>query len=161
MDTLDFTVQLLPSEETTGPELTEQIQLIINGTTITPLIDPRALLINRKISTIDLFTCSCGCPGCAGWHEGIALRYRKHTVEWRLLDDATQRGEYGLNRYYCFDKANYADVSDRVLDAMVKIDSSATDFNLAKTLRYYEWYYRYFDAQDTFSKIKASFNHLT
>lgn len=51
------------------------------------------------------FTCDCGVAGCAGIWDGIYVKIRKHTVEWRLKPDS---GYDFLNqRFYSFDRVQY------------------------------------------------------
>lgn len=54
------------------------------------------------------FSCGCGVAGCAGIHDGIAVRPRKHTIEWRLPKDMGY--EFLGKNFFSFDRAHYMDV---------------------------------------------------
>lgn len=52
------------------------------------------------------FTCSCGVAGCSGIWDGIHVKWRKNSVEWR-----TQCERYGYSfldkQFYSFDRKEY------------------------------------------------------
>lgn len=52
------------------------------------------------------FTCSCGIAGCASIWDGIHVKWRKNSVEWR-----TQGKRYGYSfidkQFYSFDRQEY------------------------------------------------------
>lgn len=61
------------------------IQIVINNKVITHLFDPEEFvfpLIEDKTVNLFLFTCSCGVPGCAGWHDGFHVLTTKDQVIW-------------------------------------------------------------------------------
>lgn len=51
------------------------------------------------------FSCSCGEPGCAGIWNGIRIKPRKHTIEWRA---SLQDGYKFLDKhFFSFDRQQY------------------------------------------------------
>ena len=97
--------------------------LILNGKEYSPeeyTIDTSALIFqsmdsriwydkrNHTISDASgfyAFNCSCGEPGCAGYWNGIRVKVRKKTVEWRV----TVEDGYGFlgQNFFSFDKNQY------------------------------------------------------
>lgn len=60
---------------------------------------------DSKASSFYPFTCSCGEPGCAGIWNGIRVKNRRKTVEWRT---SKEDGYKFLDKqFYSFDKAQY------------------------------------------------------
>lgn len=58
------------------------------------------------------FTCSCGVAGCASIWDGIYVKERKHTIEWRIPEN---QGYKFLNkRFYSFDKVEYLSEIERL-----------------------------------------------
>lgn len=66
-------------------------------------------------SDFEPFTCSCGISGCAGIWNGILVKWRKNTVEWRL----PKRIKHGYNfldkSFYSFDREEYEQVAKDVM----------------------------------------------
>lgn len=60
------------------------------------------------------FTCSCGDAGCAGVWDGIYVRLRKHSVEWR----AAKEDGYGFlgKTFFSFDREQYEREFDHFLN---------------------------------------------
>lgn len=58
------------------------------------------------------FSCSCGVAGCAGIWDGIYVKNRKHTVEWRIPENSG----YGFldKKFYSFRKDEYLAEIDRL-----------------------------------------------
>lgn len=81
-----------------------------------------------------LFSCSCGAAGCAGIWDGIHVKVRKHSVEWRA------RKEYGygfLNKqFYSFDRAQYTKAI-RSFFGWLKINSWDVDHKMCVDLGHY------------------------
>lgn len=60
---------------------------------------------DTKESNFYPFTCSCGEPGCAGIWNGVRVKNRRKTVEWRT---SKEDGYTFLDKqFYSFDKAQY------------------------------------------------------
>ncbi len=58
------------------------------------------------------FTCSCGIAGCAGIWDGIHLKLRKHTVEWRVGKNMGY--DFLGKRYFQFDRTEYFKILDKI-----------------------------------------------
>lgn len=58
-----------------------------------------------EYSAFEPFTCSCGVAGCAGIWNGIYVKNRKYSIEWR----AKKEDGYGIldKNFYSFDKRRY------------------------------------------------------
>lgn len=56
-------------------------------------------------SSFELFSCSCGVAGCAGIGDGIYVKVRKNSVEWR----AAKEDGYGFlgKSFFSFDRKQY------------------------------------------------------
>lgn len=59
-----------------------------------------------------VFTCSCGIAGCAGIWDGIHLKVRKHTVEWRVGKNMGY--DFLGKRYFQFDRKGYFKMLDEI-----------------------------------------------
>lgn len=150
IDTLDFIIE----DDTDDTDGGKRVRLLINNSIIEPLIDEWALLSNRsKVSTVDVFTCSCGNSGCAGWHYGIKINKRKYSVEWRVLDSPEQRESYNIKRYYKFSRENYSDVTKRLTDYVL----TNIDHSMLANLR---WYFAYDDDMLTFNELMKTYNRI-
>jgi hypothetical protein len=80
--------------------------LEIDGSQISQLFDPVEFVLPLRIgktSTLFFFTCTCGIPGCAGWHEGFNVRV-DDGVKWECIDD--EKLGY-VNKTYHFDIKEY------------------------------------------------------
>ena len=65
-----------------------------------------------KYSDFYPFSCSCGVAGCASIWDGVYVKNRKHTVEWRIPKDSG----YGFlsKKFYSFRKDEYLAEIDRL-----------------------------------------------
>lgn len=93
------------------------IQILINGVPVKwNYISPYSLILNYlnhkpkdwpdyEYSAFEPFTCSCGVGGCAGIWDGIYVKVRKHSVEWRC----SKRDGYGFmpKTFFSFDRKQY------------------------------------------------------
>ena len=99
------------------------VGLVLNGKEYSPknyTIDASALIFSSMDSRIwydkrnntlsdasgfYVFNCSCGEPGCAGYWNGIRVKARKKTVEWRVtVEDGY---EFLGQNFFSFDKTQY------------------------------------------------------
>jgi len=95
----------------------EYISLVLNGEAVEGTFDYHlfAMLGSVKSITIELMTCSCGCAGCAGIFDGVAIKRRRYTVEWRDVD-------CGLPKpFYSFSVEQYDAVTKKARDYMYGI----------------------------------------
>lgn len=53
------------------------------------------------------FTCSCGVAGCASIWDGIHVKWRKYSVEWRIKDKRDGYQNILDKMFYSFDRYNY------------------------------------------------------
>lgn len=58
------------------------------------------------------FTCSCGVAGCASIWDGIYVKERKHTIEWRIPQNSGYK--FLDKRFYSFDKVEYNSEIERL-----------------------------------------------
>lgn len=68
------------------------------------------------------FTCSCGVAGCAGIWDGIYVKIRKHTVEWKVREGDGY--DFLDQRFYSFDRVQYEQTHK---DFMEWLDSFKND----------------------------------
>lgn len=97
----------------------EGFTLLLNGVAVSDeLFAPLDFALGGTETEQFIFTCSCGCPGCAGWHFGVKVKVRKHTVEWRTKHPGNDLRSSSLRSFYSFDKQQYDQVRARVLVAL-------------------------------------------
>ena len=53
------------------------------------------------------FTCSCGVAGCASVWDGIHVKWRKNSVEWRIKDKRDGYENILDKMFYSFDRKQY------------------------------------------------------
>lgn len=53
------------------------------------------------------FTCSCGVAGCASIWDGILVKWRKNSVEWRIKDKRDGYEKILDKMFYSFDRKQY------------------------------------------------------
>lgn len=58
------------------------------------------------------FTCSCGVAGCASIWDGIYIKERKHSIEWRIPENSGYK--FLDKRFYSFDKKEYLSEIERL-----------------------------------------------
>lgn len=75
----------------------------------TVVVTPRN---DNKWSEFQPFTCSCGVSGCAGIWDGVHLKVRKHTVEWRMKKNCGY--EFLDKLFFQFDREQYFDMIDKL-----------------------------------------------
>lgn len=124
MDTLDLYIHENTRTFKDEPKtIIEQIIVFTVNNEKLPLVDSLHFLLSyNKTVNIELFTCSCGVAGCAGWFDGINVKNRKHTVEWRIMDSKKQRKQTNVNRFYSFSKQNYEDSCLKCIKLLVEIE---------------------------------------
>lgn len=94
---------------------------------------------NADYSVFMPFSCSCGEAGCAGIWDGIYLKIRKHTVEWRVKSDKDGYGRLLDKRFYQFSRLDYElelksawkKLNEIALDPEVKLDDIYDNRNLS------------------------------
>jgi hypothetical protein len=59
----------------------------------------------RERSMFEPFTCSCGVSGCAGIWDGVHMKVRKKTVEWRVYKGMGY--DFLPKRFFSFNKQQY------------------------------------------------------
>lgn len=90
---------------------------VINGEPINFFTDLAAFVLNNfnnlvtyeggyTYSRFEPFTCSCGEGGCAGIWDGIYMKRRKHTVDWRVPGEE-QGYKFMPKMFFRFDKDKY------------------------------------------------------
>ena len=86
-------------------------------------------------SIFEPFTCSCGVGGCAGIWDGIYVKERGHSVEWR----ANPKDGYGfiLKSFFSFEKAQYKWAFNNLLSEIEHL-SNDFDFTLVVESGYCE-----------------------
>lgn len=79
------------------------------------------------------FTCSCGIAGCASIWDGIYVKERKHTIEWRIPENA---GYKFLDKsFYSFNKQQYQDEIERLKETLKqRTDRFISDWESVGTL---------------------------
>lgn len=55
------------------------------------------------------WTCTCGVPGCDSIWDGVHLKVRGHSVEWRIKKNMGYEG-FISKRFFTFDKSQYFDI---------------------------------------------------
>ena len=53
------------------------------------------------------FTCSCGVAGCASIWDGVHVKWRKNSVEWRIKDKRDGYEKILDKMFYSFDRKQY------------------------------------------------------
>lgn len=114
LDTID--VELIRGTRKYGEqdEPYEAVVLVLNGERIKGTFDPFEFAVPRyKNANWYLMTCSCGIAGCGGYHYGINIKRRAHTVEWR---DHEPKKDTFPKRFYAFNRSQYEAVQEKALD---------------------------------------------
>lgn len=75
----------------------------------------------RRIDRLFVFTCSCGVVGCAGWFEGIKVKYRRNTVEWKLIDPEEGNRATKIHPNYSFNRKQYEEAQAQVFRLISQI----------------------------------------
>lgn len=93
------------------------ISLILNDSPVKGTFDAYDLIgtMYAKRMLIELLTCTCGVPGCAGIFEGTKIKHRKYSVEWRDIDSGLPQ------KFYSFDVENYRATVNKARDIMYSI----------------------------------------
>ena len=115
-----LTYQLSPDySELKKKELWIGLNLSIDGKN--PLMAPndddfdiRELLISGKPGhkeAVFILTCSCGIPGCAGYHDGIKVAFSDNTVEW-IDQDQELTYQFSKGVYLSILKTLYKELRD-------------------------------------------------
>lgn len=60
-----------------------------------------------KLTNFYPFTCSCGVAGCASIWDGIHVKWRKNSVEWRIKDKRDGYENILDKMFYSFDRKQY------------------------------------------------------
>lgn len=89
---------------------------------------------NYEYSCFELFTCSCGVAACAGIWDGIYIKSRKHSIEWRM----NERDGYKFmpKKFYSFDKEQYTKAYEDFMNWLK--NEKCVDKKFCIDLGYYE-----------------------
>ena len=109
------------------PETTVFFSIYINDKEVKHYSDPIAFLYffqknsetdyeyyngNKYLSSSFFpFTCSCGISGCASIWDGIFVKWRKNTVEWRIRNREKNGYKFLEKSFYSFDRTQYEKIS--------------------------------------------------
>jgi hypothetical protein len=94
----------------------ENIMLILNENLVSGTFNAFEFAIPRiKNANWYLMTCSCGSAGCGGYHYGINIKRRLHTVEWR---DHERSKDTFPKAFYAFNRHQYEAVQEKVMDML-------------------------------------------
>lgn len=97
----------------------EYIAVLINGERISGSFDVFEFAVPRiKNANWFLKTCSCGIAGCGGYFEGVNVKRRTMTVEWR---DKEPSKDTFPRRFYAFNRSEYEAVQEKALDMMYAV----------------------------------------
>lgn len=131
------------------------ISFWVNGERLPPIEPSYFILTRPKITNMELFTCSCGNAGCAGWWCGQKIKTRKNTVEWTVLDNADKRAREKVKRFYRFSRENYDAVVEKVLNRILELDAMKPDFTVEEDLIHWQHFLNWHRDSTLFEKIKA------
>lgn len=117
-------IKLEPNVKACGDYNYFELNLYINGDKVDSYIDPLSLIlyINKNTSRERCewmypnpvgsefypLSCSCGCPGCNGIHNGIYIKHKKKTTEWSIepIDFESYKNTLS-KRHYRFNTIQY------------------------------------------------------
>ena len=104
----------------------DYVQIILNGEPLKRLFDVYGFIATtyKKKITVELCTCSCGVPGCAGIFYGTTSKRRRKTVEWRDIDSGLPK------RFYSFKREDYDAAIKNAIDAMYKVALKRESLNM-------------------------------
>lgn len=75
----------------------------------------------KDLSEFYPFTCSCGIAGCSSIWNGIIVKWRKNTVEWRLKNRVKDGYKNILDKsYYNFDRSEYEAIATGVYEYLIE-----------------------------------------
>ena len=107
----------------------------LNGKKVDYTFDNTAFLRSCKSSEQFMFVCSCGDAGCAGIWNGIGVKVRRYTVEWRIPEHSNYT--FLTKKFYSFDRIAYEATRKKLLDSLInyaEIDPIADHWNSKKDL---------------------------
>lgn len=123
------------------------IACIIDDVEIPKAFDGGSFLLSAKSGVYEIFTCSCGIAGCAGIWDGISVKVRRHTVEWRIPEGSNYAGL--SKKFYSFDRKLYEKERNNLYNKLLEYSKDKTihdqfshgcdDYNLlSKSIVYYK-----------------------
>jgi hypothetical protein len=79
--------------------------ITINDEVINKTVDVYAFLMSGKNGSHEIFTCTCGIAGCAGIWDGVHVKHRGYTTEWRMKREDGY--DFTEKKFYHFDSNQY------------------------------------------------------
>ena len=139
---LAFSVQLVDVPLADGPLKTALVAPEIHGLRLPTSgrerpLDAFSLLVQRDVpGGFDLYTCSCGVAGCAGFHDEVELSVDGQALTWQiplepyrdLMPDAPWSDD-GLR--VRFDRAQYLQALDSLEQQLLQLEAAEGQLGLA------------------------------
>lgn len=129
-----------------GSQYSEVVAIChINGNAIECAFDLYDYLRTVRTGSHEIFTCSCGNAGCANIWDGVTVKNRRHTVEWRIPKDSDYL--FLDKRFYSFSKIQYETQRQLVYDTLLEYAKTTTiqdqfthggDSLLSESMSYYK-----------------------
>ncbi len=123
LDTIDVQGNVFRQED--GTEF-HSIALVLNGEVFERAFDAMvfACVGDTDQEELEIITCSCGVPGCAGIFSGLNVRRWATTVEWNDIDSGLPK------ELYCFDAQQYNETVNKTFVLMREIAETREAANL-------------------------------
>lgn len=123
MDSIKFVFgEATPVEETNFSQYL--INIILNGHTFSSLLNLSAVmaLANFHYAEFDLFTCSCGEPGCAGFQSAVKQSISNGITTWKFPH--SEAYTVANNKEYHFDQKEFETILKNTLSAIFELEST-------------------------------------
>lgn len=106
------------------PEI-NKIRLVLNGNAIDREFDFYYFMksIEHKMSSLPILTCTCGIAGCDGIFDGISIKNRKYSIEWRDIDSNLPK------KFYSFNKTEYYKIVEEINEIVLNNRSITVGFS--------------------------------
>jgi hypothetical protein len=163
-DTIELEVVMVDSPGYSGSVV--DYGLKINGVEFHPEhpLDLTSLVKSCQWSgELDIFTCGCGQPGCAGIFQGIEVGHSHKEITWKCPDplsvneDTPDLWEHGVTTFehFVFEPEQYMDAIDSGIKQIKSLAISApirvsSKFMVSNSNRYWHW------KHDRFLRIRWS-----
>ncbi len=123
MDYINFSVtESKPIKDKDFKEF--DVRVLLSGQQMIPAIFNAVEVMaahNFKFAEFDLFTCSCGVPGCAGFQSPIVQKIKDNKVHWIFPDE----GDYKTDKLeYVFDAEQFFDAFKNLINLILRKESN-------------------------------------
>jgi hypothetical protein len=145
-DTIDVRHAMYIQEDDGHP--IDTITLVLNGEDVLGFFDAFEFVATRGLTRFrtELLNCSCGVPACAGIWEGVKVKRRRYTVEWRDIDCGFPK------KFYNFKRGEY----DAAIEKTLKFMIDAAKWREDKSWDGFHDYNQFLSVSDLMNRLENS-----